>query len=533
FLHLYEPHTPYAPPEPFRSRYAHNPYDGEIAYSDQIVGEFLQSLRNAGLYDKSLIVLLSDHGEGLNDHGEDEHGMFLYREAIQVPLIVKLPEQKFAGEKVASPVQIVDVVPTILDRTGATMSGKLPGASLVSFLGDKPPAKRTIYSETYYPRFHYGWADQHSAIDGEKHYIHSPKPELFDLKKDFAEKNNVLTDDRRGYFAMRAAITPLIREAEAPSAIDPEDAAKLAALGYLGSTVQTSSGEALPDPKDKIETFREIGQVFVHFRDKRYEQALEMIDRVLAEDPRILDLYDLKSKSLSRLGRAPEAIEAMKAGLRLAPNASHMLVDLAALLLETRQFEDARKHAELAIKTEPAEAHDILARIAIEQKDFARADAEAQKALASDRDRIASLLTFARVKIEKGELEAALKALDDAVQRKKPHQEVVGLYFLRGDVLARLGRAEEAEADLRREIKLFPEDPTAYKNLVLLLVAAGRIPEATQLIRTLIDASPTPPSYVAVCQVLDTLGDTRGVRYWARQGLARYPTHPGLRRLAG
>ncbi len=113
FLHLYDPHTPYEAPEPFRSQYA-NRYDGEIAYSDHVVGEFLQSLKNAGLYDKSMIVLMSDHGEGLNDHGEEEHGMFLYREAIQVPLVVKLPEQALAGKSVAAAAQLIDIVPTIL-----------------------------------------------------------------------------------------------------------------------------------------------------------------------------------------------------------------------------------------------------------------------------------------------------------------------------------------------------------------------------------------------------------------------------------
>lgn len=531
-LHIYEPHTPYTPPEPFKSKYA-NAYDGEIAHADQIVGDFLQSLKDQGLYDKSLIILLSDHGEGLGDHGEEEHGMFLYREAIQIPMVVKLPGQKFAGEKVSSPVQLIDVAPTILERTGTTMKGKLPGRSLTAFLDEKNPERRAVYSETYYPRFHFGWADQHSLIDGEKHYIQSPKPELFNVAEDFNEKKNVLTDDRRGFFAMKAAITPLIREAEAPSAIDPEDAAKLAALGYLGSTVQTKPGEQLPDPKDHIGTFKDIGDAFVFFRDKKYPEALALANRLLAENPRILDLYDLKQKVLTRLGRPQEAIETGKAGLRLAPNATHIAVDLANVMLDAGMVDEAEKHAELAIKSDPGQVHDILARVWIERKNFAKAEEEAKLAIATDSDRIASLMTLARVQREQGKLDEALKNLNDAMGRRKEGQNVVGLHFLRGDVFARMGRGEEAEADLRREIHLFPEEPLAYKSLVLLLVAQGRIPEGTQLIRQLIDRSPTPPSYVAVCQVLETLGDTRGVRYWARQGLAKYPENAALRRLAG
>ncbi|HYR28152.1 MAG TPA: sulfatase-like hydrolase/transferase [Thermoanaerobaculia bacterium] len=531
-LHLYEPHTPYTPPEPYASRYA-DKYDGEIAHADAIAGDFIQSLKERGLYDKSLIVVLSDHGEGLGDHGEEEHGLFLYREAIQVPLIVKLPQQKFAGEKVSAPVQLIDVVPTILERTGVTMNAKLPGRSLTSFLGEKTPEKRAIYSETWYPRFHFGWADQHALIDGERHYIHSPKPELFNLAADFGETKNVLAEDRRGFFAMKTAITPLIREAAAPTAIDPEAAAKLAALGYHGSTVQTKPGEELPDPKDHIGTFKAIGDAFVAFRDRKYPESLAMIDRLLAENPRILDLYDLKSKTLARLGRNDEAIAVAKDALRMSPQATHIAIDVANLLLEEKQLDDAEKHAELALKSDPGQVHDILARIAIERKDFARAEKEAKLAIETDRDRVSSLMTLARVQREQDQLDAALQSLNQAVSLKKAGQEVVGLHYMRGDVLARLGRAREAEADLRREIQLFPEEPLAYKNLVILLVAEGRIEEGTGLIRQLIDKSPTPPSYLAVCHVLETLGDTRGVRYWARQGLSRFPDNPALQKLAG
>jgi choline-sulfatase len=290
-VHLYEPHLPYAPPEPYRSRYK-NRYDGEIARSDEIVGTFLDSLKQSGLYDKSLIVLLSDHGEGLGDHGEEEHGTFLYREAIQVPLIVKFPDSKFRGKSVGAPVQLTDVVPTIFERLG--ISGKLHGRSLASFLVEKTPEWRRIYSESYYARFHYGWSDQHSLIDGRHHYIHTTKAELFDLEKDPAEKTNVLEADRRTYFAMKNAIEPLVKEASAPGPVNPEEAAKLAALGYLGSTVQTKPGEVLPDPKDHIQLVGRTSEAFAKFHERQYAAALAATDRLLAENPRLLDLWDLK-----------------------------------------------------------------------------------------------------------------------------------------------------------------------------------------------------------------------------------------------
>src|SRR6266851_1646275 len=229
FLHLYEPHSPYTPPEPYFSRYP-NHYDGEIAYSDAIVGELLDDLKQKGIYDKALIILVSDHGEGLNEHGEEEHGIFLYREALQVPLLIKLPHEGKSGATVNTPVELVDIFPTILDRTAtpAPTKGRRAGQSLLAFLSGGP--QRQIYSETYYPRFHFGWSDLHSMIEGNDHFIRAPQPELYDLGTDPAEKHNVLQVNRRAYVRLRQAIEPFVRETAAPTNIDPEEAAKLAAL---------------------------------------------------------------------------------------------------------------------------------------------------------------------------------------------------------------------------------------------------------------------------------------------------------------
>lgn len=530
-LHLYEPHMPYTPPEPYRSRYS-NAYDGEIARTDAIVGEFIESLKKNGLFERSLVILLSDHGEGLNDHGEEEHGTFLYREAIQVPMLIKFPGSKFSGSSVAAPVQLIDVVPTILERLGIDVPRPLAGRSLATLITEESPEWRNVYSETYYPRFHYGWSDQHSLTDGRHHYIQSTRSELFDLRNDPGEKNDILERERRTHFAMKRAIEPLVREAAAPAAADREEIAKLAALGYLGSTVSTKPGEVLPDPKDNIRLIAQVNAAFVKFHQRQYAEALAMIEPQLAANPRLLDLWDLKSKSLARLGRVPEAVAAAKEGLKLSPNATHLAIDVATMQLDLGNLDDAEKHAELAVSADPAQAHDLLARVWIGRKDLARAEAEAQKAIEKTRGRVAPLITMALVRREQGRYDAALELLDEAVRKKKEREEIASLFFLRGDMFARLGRAEEAERDFRREIELFPEDQPAYRNLTVLLVATGRLQEATAMIRKLIAEAPVPASYLTVCDVLATVGDLRGVRYWARQGLARYPGDARLARLA-
>jgi arylsulfatase A-like enzyme/Flp pilus assembly protein TadD len=522
-LHLYEPHAPYAPPEPYRRRYTDR-YDGEIAYADQLVGEFLAFLKSRNLYDRALIILLSDHGEGLGDHGEAEHGIFLYREAIQVPLIVKLPGGKSAGGTVSAPVQLIDVFPTVMEVSGMP-AVKGAGTSLLSFISGGAGKPRLIYSETYYPRLHFGWSDLHSATDGTHHLIHAPRPELYDLGRDPAERTNVIEENRRIYASMRRDLEPLIRAAEAPAPIDAEEAAKLAALGYLGSGVTTAPGEILPDPKDKITTFDQIRRAFGLSRRHEISEALEVTNALLTENGRMVDLWDLKARLLGVQGNHRGAIEAARAGLRLSPNATHLALLVGTLSLEIGELDQAQQHAELAVRAEPARAHDLLARVWIARGDLDRAEKEARASLATERDRALALITLARVEKERDRHEESLRHLDAAAAVLRDSSRTInGLHFLRGDVLARLGRTDEAASAFMEEIRLFPEEPRPYKHLVLLYVAEGRIDEATKLIHQLVNASPTPLAYLAVIDVLDTVGDERGVRFWSHRAQQRFPS---------
>lgn len=531
FLHIYEPHTPYTPPEPFRSQYR-DPYDGEIARSDQIVGEFLQFLKAKNLYDDALIIVTSDHGEGLNDHGEEEHGIFLYREALQVPLIVKYPGGERAGQRVDAPAQLIDLVPTIVETARLQPIANVTGTSLARVDSNAPP--RPVYSETYYPRFHFGWSDLHSIVVGNDHYIRAPRPELYDLATDPLEKKNVLEENRRVYFALRNAIEPFVRKAEAPAAIDPEEARKLAALGYLGSSVTTRPGEVLPDPKDTIDDFYKIRVAFTHFRDNRHSEALALIDSLLKGNPRMVDLWDLKSKVLTKLGRIDEAIEAAKSGLRHHPTAPALALTVANLSITSGDLEQAEKHAELALTTDAANAHETLARIWIHRNELDKAEREAKLALEKASDKTTARIALGLIAKQRGDLKASLRYFDEALDgiRTKRHRRVPNLHLYRGDVLARLGRRVEAEKEFRAEIAAYPAEPDAYSNLILLLSEQGRLDEATKLIYDLVAAAPNPPSYVTIAETLKAIGDERGALYWARQGSRKFPNHQALRRLA-
>jgi arylsulfatase A-like enzyme/Tfp pilus assembly protein PilF len=531
FFHLYDPHTPYEPPEPFLSKYPEH-YDGEIAYSDSVLGDLIAVLKRKGLYDKSLIILLSDHGEGLNEHGEEEHGIFLYREALQVPLIVKLPDSRRAGASVKIPVQLVDVFPTILERTETPppKTGRRPGQSLLSFLDGG--VSRPVYSESYYPRFHFGWSDTESLIEGNDHFIRAPLPELFDLASDAGEKKNLVQENRRVYARMRAGIEPFIKDAVAPSGFDPEEAAKLAALGYVGSTVTTKGGE-LPDPKTTTAAFHDIRLAYTYYRSNNFPEALRLTNKLLTTNAQIVDLWDLKSKILFNMGQHAAALESAKEGLRQNPGAISILFDVANLSLSNGDLDGAQQHAELAVKIAPGQAHDILARMWVERHNPERAEQEAKLAMQTVPDPTTELMILAGIEMDRANYQKAIAYLDLAavhVQQKSP-PKLSNLHITRGDALARIGKGDEAEQEFRAEIRDFPADPKAYSSLIMLLASERRIEQATQVVFDAIKASPTPHSYAVIAETLKAIGDDRGALFWTYQGLQRFPQDAELKRL--
>ncbi|HEX8171616.1 MAG TPA: sulfatase-like hydrolase/transferase [Thermoanaerobaculia bacterium] len=505
FLHLYEPHSPYDAPEPFRSR-ASSAYDAEVAYADSLVGGFLGFLKERGLYDDALIVILSDHGEGLGQHGEDEHGIFLYREAIQVPLLVKLPRSARGGTSVTTPVGLADVASMIEKACG--------GATAIE------PPPHAVYSETFYPRFHFGWSELHSLIDGGDHYIDAPRAELYDLARDAAETRNRVADDRRRAAALRAAIEPLEHDAQAPAAVDAEEAQKLAALGYIGSAV-TKSGERLPDPKDRIATFRELREAFALYRGGRDAEALAKFDRILAENPNMIDVWDVRAKTLFRMGRIGESIESGKEALRRSPTSTHLAVDVANAMLLAGDLDGAERHAQLAVRGDPSRAHELLARVMLLRGDVAGAEREARLAADAPGETNAALYTLARVAQKQGRTDEVERITGSLVERlqRTGGRPLHGLYTLRGDALARLGMPREAEAAFREELRLFPNDAEAWRALVVLLASQGRNEEVTSAIESLAASSPRPQTYALIAGTLEVLGDREGARYWRARSL--------------
>ncbi len=308
FLHLYEPHTPYEPPEPFKTRYAARPYDGEIAEADAIVGKFLAFLKARGLYDKSVVVFLSDHGEGLGDHGESEHGMFLYRESLQVPLFVKLPGEPASrrNRRGAGGAQrrLHD------SRGGRGRPGLLaarrdavpPRPAGRPARGASSPRRSSRGSTSA------GATSRRSTTGGGT--TSTPRgPRSTTSPRTRARRSNLYAAEARRAAARCSPRSAKRKPAyESAGDLDPEARKKLASLGYLSAGPSSANAGTLDDPKDRIRTFEELRMGLGEFTAGNAAKAHAVFQKLLAENPRMLDVWDMDSKALIQLGKPEEAL---------------------------------------------------------------------------------------------------------------------------------------------------------------------------------------------------------------------------------
>jgi len=509
FLHLYEPHVPYDPPEPFRSRYA-LAYDGEIATADAIVGDFLDFLRGAGVYDRALIVVTSDHGEGLGDHGEDQHSILLYREAIQVPLLLKLPGSARAGESVDAPAQLADLAPTVTEVLGVDAPPALKGPSLLRL-----PSSRFLYAETLYPRIQLGWSDLHSLVDERYHYIEGPRPELYDVVRDPGETRDLAAAQAAVAARMRNQLARVPAGATTPRDVDPAAVERLATLGYVGTPRQRGSGP-LPNPRDSVHLLGRIRDGLRLADRKRFDEAVTTLRAIVTESPDMVEVWTKLGDVNRQAGNLDEAARDYAEAIRRCPAPSaDMVLSLAQAELARGRLDEADAAARQALEGTPARAHELLAHVALARGLVDEAEAQARAARESNPQPSADLL-LAEVAIRRGDHAGALRLLDEAARHaaelKMDH--VYGLDFLRGDALARLARPAEAEAAYRREIEAFPDHLQAYANLAVVYFVQRKRPAVQSILEDMARANPGPPAYRLAAKTWEAFGDRKAAAAW-------------------
>ena len=516
FLHLFEPHTPYDPPEPYRSAAA-LPYDGEIAHADAILGSFLDELRRTGVYDRAIVVLLSDHGEGLNDHGEKEHGIFVYREAIHVPLIVKLPKNTSAGAAIDAPVGLVDVFPTILSLAGVEQPAALAGVPLLGPAARAVEARR-VFSESLYARLHLGWSDVRSLISNEQHYIDAPRAELYVLADDPREQRNVVADERRAAASFRGELAKLDKKLTAPSAASPEEAAKLAALGYISAPAADATGE-LPDPKDKVHQLADYEAANAALAAGDAEAAIRGFKSLLASNPQFADAAIGLARAHEAARQYAEAGEVYRGLLARNPALTEQVaIGVATAFLNAGRLEDARAHAELALRSNPGGAHLLLGRIALAARSTANAQRHAREAARDPQYEPQGVLLLSEALLASGGTSAAeaLRVLDTFKSARAARGEppVRSLEMARAGALMRLSRPGEAMEALRNEIRLQPQHAEAYGRLAAIHLMQNDLAAAESVLSQMVAASPSPAQYALAANTLAHFGHAEAASRW-------------------
>jgi arylsulfatase A-like enzyme/predicted Zn-dependent protease len=542
WVHYYDPHAPYAPPETSGRELHGSGYDREISYMDSCFGDLIARLRREGILDDVLLIVAGDHGESLGHHGELSHGVFLYEPAMRVPMIFRAPGLVPKGRRVPDLVELVDVAPTVLDLLGLPPLPGASGRSLAPLLrGEGVPEGRVVFAETFMPRIEFGWSELRMVRDRRFKYIQAPRPELYDLREDPAESVNLhgLEPERSAEMASVlanwvASTTDADVAADARRSIGPEEEAKLRSLGYLGGNTDPNLAEhvgALPDPKDHVAEGAIVLEARKALEAGNVDFALASLNRVLEKSPGNHLARSSKIQALIKLKRFQEAEDEAWGALAAASNdasTSANLVEkarriLASVLWLNGKNREAEEQYRLAIllnrenQSAPvfpgillgtasgvAEAQRIVAdvlernpndpaawaaRFELQASQGAKADAlKSAKRLAEleagDPDTLVRAGSLAR---DSGDLSLAVRLFEIAHEKAPSSPDILGYL---GTARLTAGDIAGAERDLLRVRSLRPEDPRAPFFLANVALLRNEEDKAKKLIDEALRADP-------------------------------------------
>jgi len=363
WIHLYDAHSPYTPPPPYDKVFKERPYDGEIAGVDRAIGSVVALLEERGQLDRTVVVAIGDHGEGLGEHGEDAHGVFLYDSVLRIPWVMRLPGGDRAGTVIGEQVRAIDLMPTVLDTLQVTIPQGLDGESVLGVVRgrsrlDPPPA----YAETYYPKLHYGWSELRAVRVGDWKFIEAPRSELFNLRNDPGEKIDVIPRQAGLASRLGAELTGIAaawsqmpaRTAPTP---DRETMERLRSLGYVGFGTPAAPGARGADPKDMISTLtaftRLMGDATEDLRAGRRAAAAEKLGRALKINQRAYNVHVMLGDVYLESKKYEAALGEYEAAALLNPNSAAALLGAASTLLAQGKLDLASQRVDEAEKLEP------------------------------------------------------------------------------------------------------------------------------------------------------------------------------------
>lgn len=538
WLHLYDPHDPYTPPEPFKSQYR-NPYDAEVAYTDALIGEFRQALEKRGLLETSLVILTSDHGEGLGQHQEGFHGFFIYDSTVRVPLIIRAPFGGMAGKVVDEAVSHVDLFPTILEAVGLSAPPQAQGTSLLAAalgLAQDDAPERLVYTESLYPLLHYGWAPLRSLRSRDFKFIDAPEPELYDLSGDPEESQNALLAQRRTSRQLKDALDAMTARIKIGGVvsegtdIDERTMRQLQALGYVagrgGVDLEDVADHDRADPKDRIRLHQLVMAAQSDIGAEDFEKAAAKLHEALATDGSLLDAHHMLGTVAMQKEEFESAAEYFQSALAEKIDHTPSILGLANAYLRLERKEEALVGFQRVLEIDSTDSNAALgaADILVEQERGQEAASILEAAL--DQERPAPIL-FSRLGelvVEQGDSQRAATLFRQAIAG---NDQLAPAHFNLAVILEEAGHADEAMTHYQQTIELAPAHYQALFNLGRLYGRRQQLDRQQELYESAIEANPAfYRGYFFLAKlIMDRGGDLQRAEKLTRQALTEDTEH--------
>jgi arylsulfatase A-like enzyme/predicted Zn-dependent protease len=488
WIHLFDPHADYEPPAPYDKKYPDNPYAGEVEYVDEQLGKFFRFLKKQGIYDECLIIVTSDHGEGLWDHGERSHGFFVYESTVHVPLIIRAP-YPFPSKHQKRLVELVDIAPTILDFLDFNIPDSYQGFSMLPLIEDPDTeewTKNVAYAESFYTRLHLGWSELQAIYQDDWKYIRAPKEELYNIREDGAEKNNTATINAKKNASMKRRLIKFINDHSKNSVSrltelkpNKEEMKRLESLGYLTSKAQVdlSKGGELPDPKDKVAFFEIHDNAMKLMRESRFAEVVQIMEGFLGKEPGNVDVLILLGVAYSKNGQPEKAIPLMQEVLKVKPDYNDAMVNLVLGFNAVGKPDLAIKECRRFLTMFPEDfvLHNLMGNSYFLKEEYDEALKHLSRSLEIEPQNSKALLRIAEVYLLKRDYDKAKNYITKALDI---FPDMHNAYFLLGRMEEEKGNNDQAIKHYKKEIENFQSNHISAFHLAEVLKKSGRYPEA-------------------------------------------------------
>jgi arylsulfatase A-like enzyme/tetratricopeptide (TPR) repeat protein len=544
WLHFYDPHTPYAPPDRYKpeSNSMIGLYDGEIAYMDEQIGRCLMWLQRKGLKEKTIVALIGDHGEGLGDHGEKTHGYFIYDYAVHVPFILSAPAKGATGVEIPSQVRTIDLYPTLLQASGISISKNVQGTSLWSLIqdGGRSSDRFYAYSESMAPSIQYGWSPLLSLRTSKFKFIDAPRKEFYDLKNDPTEQNDVHEANSKTFADYEKTLKKVVQETSegAPGAhvanLDSETVERLAALGYIGAAVATKPAgdpHALIDPKDRLTVHEAIQEAGELTNNDQNQEAAAVLEKILKEDPENPQARLLLAGSYVELKRPEEAASLLRSLLEEDPNNVRALVCLANILQDEGKSDEVIVLCKKAVEVDErnSQALGLMGQAYMDMANFKEALPWLKKAVDIQPKLTQNQLNYVACLIGLKRYEEAEKSLNAILGE---HPKFPLAHFHLGLLYEEQGKLQESYREYEKELEFYPDCFVARFNLGRLQLRRGDKEGYMAQMREVVRTAPqNSMGYLFLARgLLQQNADTNEILNLTEKGLslAKNPAHKAM-----